>query len=104
MSQREFNTITKVLCSDCVAKKESGKLGMNCTKCEFIKYHGVTKLINLINYLDKNHPNWVWCKVYDKKTRTLLATYKNTYKIYSGVGSAKVCIGETRDLPNSQTI
>lgn len=103
MAVQKYSVLIKVLCSSCVAAKDSGTLGpMNCPYCEFPRYSTVTRLKKFFNdVVEVKFPNWVWMRVYKKDTDTLLHTYKNWHNIYIvGPNGEKIPSGRTRDVPD----
>lgn len=62
-----YRTIVKVLCNDCRGKAmNSQKFDVKCSDCSWLKYNNVQeyRLRAYIDFLDKEHSNWIFCNVY----------------------------------------
>lgn len=105
---KTYTVIVKILCPDCKYNKDNSlPIVKNCTKCDFVKYHNVTRLVSMAEWLDKNKPNWIWMKVYGKSERKgeLLHTYISSYKLYQDQpDGSKKYIGMASDRPTQQQI
>ena len=101
-----YTVIVKELCAKCVQIKNNKKrIEHNCTSCAFVKYHNVTKLLNLTTWLDCNKPNWVWFKVYSTSTKEELVTYRNWYNEYTQDANGRyIYVGKKRDVPSNQIL
>lgn len=78
-----YRTIVKVLCNDCrTLAMNSKKFDVKCSNCEWLKYNNVQehRLVAFRDFLDKEHPNWIFWNVYHYVKGgkgDLYMTYKN---------------------------
>ncbi len=101
-NHKKYRVIAKILCQNCLHEKSHGRLNLNCTNCTFIKHH-VNNLVKYTEFLDTKYPNWVWFKVYDYETESLLETFKNTYKVFVTDKTGRKVFSHTqRDIPTKR--
>lgn len=101
---KEYNVIVKVLCCSCADRKRNRqRIQKDCSCCTFVKYHNVTKFRSFLNWIDKNKPDWVYFKVYDKKTKSEIRTFTNWYRKYNQrTDGSYEFLGLVRDVPLSE--